>query len=167
MTAGETYSESIEMEAGLVTADKEDYHPQRMCPTLTRHRSVQLTRQQKAWRSALLGSIADDHKAEDMCSTLKRPSCSPIGQECLNNGGALKAFLCPLRLPKRVDASPFSRFDEVALPGPCPEERPFSSVQHQTVTFLKFNYLKCVGKAQRAFFEVGFVLWRSSFVSYD
>ncbi|KAK2869806.1 hypothetical protein Q8A67_024198 [Cirrhinus molitorella] len=85
--AGETYSESIEMEAGLVTADKEDYHPQRMCPTLTRHRSVQLTRQQKAWRSALLGSIADDHKAEDMCSTLKRPSCSPIGQECLNNGG--------------------------------------------------------------------------------
>lgn len=87
MTAGETYSEAIQMEAGLVTADKEDYHPQRMCPTLTRHRSVQLTRQQKAWRSALLGSIADDHKAEDMCSTLKWPSCSPIGQEYLNNGG--------------------------------------------------------------------------------
>lgn len=65
MTAGETHSEAIEMEAGLVTADKEDYHPQRMCPTLTRHRSVQLTRQQKAWRSALLGSIADDHKAEE------------------------------------------------------------------------------------------------------
>lgn len=64
-TAGETHSEAIEMEAGLVTADKEDYHPQRMCPTLTRHRSVQLTRQQKAWRSALLGSIADDHKAEE------------------------------------------------------------------------------------------------------
>lgn len=86
MTAGETHSEAIEMEAGLVTADKEDYHPQRMCPTLTRHRSVQLTRQQKAWRSALLESIADDHKAEDMCSTLKQPSCSPIGQESLYNG---------------------------------------------------------------------------------
>lgn len=86
MTAGKTHSEAIEMEAGLVTADKEDYHSQRMCPTLTRHRSVQLTRQQKAWRSALLGSIADDHKAEDMCSTLKQLSCSPIGQESLYNG---------------------------------------------------------------------------------
>ncbi|KAG1953717.1 hypothetical protein F2P79_009253 [Pimephales promelas] len=75
LQAGETHSEAIEMEAGLVTTDKEDYHPQ--------------------------------------------PS---------------KAFLCPLRLPKRVDASPFNRFDEVALPGPCPEEKPFSSVHRQTST---------------------------------
>lgn len=57
MTAGEIHSEAIEMGASLVTADKEDYHPQRMCLTLTREQGVRMTHQQKAWTAHRLDQL--------------------------------------------------------------------------------------------------------------